>query len=140
MMDFVYHIYQPDMVGTTLYPLNTLKTLHPDLYARQVAKYAGREAVLAFRIPYLDVLWNDTVHTSVIHPAYLTAAWEAVGVGRPFRERAQFFKIPLDRLAPHRCVSFRSEAYWINNSSNEDAPLVAPIEEFSLFDPLTYHE
>jgi hypothetical protein len=74
MSDFVYHICQPDMVRTTLYPLNTLKTLHPELYARQVAKYVGREAVLGFRIPYVDVLWNDTVHTSVIHPAHLTAS------------------------------------------------------------------
>jgi hypothetical protein len=37
-------------------------------------------------------------------------------------------------------VTFRSEAYWINNSPDEDVLLVAPMEEFSLFDPLTYRE
>lgn len=140
MPEFVYHRCQPDMVGTTLYPLNALKALHPDLYARQVAKYVGREAVLDFRIPFLDLLWNDTVHTSVIQPSYLTAAWAAVGVGRPFPEGAQFFQIPLDRLASYQCVHFLSAAYWINNSPYEDVPHSAPLEEFTLFDPQTYHE
>jgi hypothetical protein len=51
-----------------------------------------------------------------------------------------FFKIPLERVARYQCVSFRSEAFWINNSPHEDVPLVAPLDEFSLFEPETYRE
>jgi hypothetical protein len=94
MPSFVYHVRQPNMIRTTLYSLNTLKALHPALYERQVGKYAGREAVLNFRTPLLDILWNDAAHTSGAHPAYLVAAWESAEVGMPFREYAQFFKIP----------------------------------------------
>lgn len=39
------------MRGDVLYPLNTLKTLHPDLYEFHVGKYAGREYLMDQKIP-----------------------------------------------------------------------------------------
>ena len=73
------------MVGTTLYPLNTLKGEQPDLYASHVAKYAGREALLTRQIPFLNCWWNDVVQFSPVAPtqirdALITAGypWKAI--------------------------------------------------------------
>jgi hypothetical protein len=138
-MAFLYHGQPPDMRGETLYPLNRLKSIDPVLYERGRAKYKGREAVLEFRIPLIDVLWNDTLHLSTIHPYHLAAAWREVGLWTPFWERA-FFRIPMDRIAAHQCVWFASESFWVNNSPAEHVPLAPPPEEFTLFDPTAFEE
>jgi hypothetical protein len=138
-MGFLYHGQPPEMRGETLYPLNQLELIDPALYESGRAKYRGREAVLEFRIPLIDVLWNDTLHLSTVHPYHLAAAWREAGLWTPFWERP-FFQIPLDRIAVHRCVWFASESFWVNNSPNEDVPLAPPREEFRLFDPTAYEE
>jgi hypothetical protein len=136
---FLYHGQPPDMRGETLYPLNRLKSIDLSLYERARARYKGREAVLEFRIPLIDVLWNDTLHLSTIHPYHLAAAWREVGLWTPFWERA-FFRIPLDRIAAHQCIWFASESFWVNNSPDEDVPLAPPPEEFMLFQPAAFEE
>ena len=127
------------MRGGTLYPLNQLRVVHPDLYEHESGKYVGREAVLEFRIPLLDVLWNDTLHLSPIHPRHLAAAWHAVGLTSLMWDR-DFYEIPGERVAGHRCVWFASQAFWVNNSPHEDVPLAPPEDEFSLFDPTRYEQ
>jgi hypothetical protein len=136
---FLYHARPPNMLGETLYPLNELRSVDGALYERAKARYKGREAVLEFRIPLIDVLWNDTLHLSTIHPSYLAAAWREVGLWTPFWERL-FFQIPLERVAGYPCVWFASESYWVNNSPNEDVPLTPPLEEFRPFDPTAHEE
>lgn len=72
MTDFpLYHHVPYDLRGTTLYPLNRLKAVFPDLYECERAKYAGREAVMAQIIPQLDCLWNDVLHLSPVHPSLI---------------------------------------------------------------------
>jgi hypothetical protein len=127
------------MRGETLYPLNQLRAIHPDVYEHEKGKYGGREAVLEFRIPLLDLLWNDTLHLSPIHPRHLAAAWRSVGLWSPVWER-DCFEIPVDRIAGHPCVWFASEAFWVNNSPHEDVPLSPPLDEFSPFDPSAYRQ
>lgn len=51
---FVYHQVAPDFRGTVLYPLNDLAIAHPDVHAREAQKYAGRESVVAYRVPHVD--------------------------------------------------------------------------------------
>ena len=42
-MVYLYHRVPENLIGETLYPLNELKTLYPDVYAEHVKKYEGRE-------------------------------------------------------------------------------------------------
>jgi hypothetical protein len=138
-MPFLYHGRPPDMRGETLYPLNQLESIDPVLYDLGRARYKGREAVLEFRIPLIDVLWNDALHLSTIHPRHLAAAWREVGLWTPFWERS-FFQIPLESIAQYDSVWFASESFWVNNSPNEDVPLAPPFDEFRIFDPTTHDE
>ena len=64
----LYHRRPPDLRGSVLYPLNELRSVAPDLYERQRAKYSGREELLRQRVPRLDCLWNDVLHFSPVHP------------------------------------------------------------------------
>jgi hypothetical protein len=132
---FVYHARPADMRGTTLFPLNELERRHPDLYRRARAKYAGREALLEYRIPILDVLWNDALHLAPIHPARLAAAWSAKGLTSPAWDQ-DFFQVPVHRIAGRPSVWFAHEAY----GSLADADPGLPGEDFSLFDPDRYAE
>jgi hypothetical protein len=138
-MPFLYHARPPDMRSETLYPLNALRRTYPDVYERERKKYAGREAVLGFRIPILDVLWNDTLHLSPVHPHFVARAWRAAELSTAFWER-DFFAIPVVRIAGLDAVWFASEAFWVNNSPNEDVALSPPAEEFSPFDAAAYDE
>ena len=106
-MRFLYHARPPDMRGETLYPLNRLRSIDRALYEREQAKYEGREAVLEFRIPLIDVLWNDTLHLSTIHPYHLAAAWRAVGLWTPTLERP-FFQIPVERVGRYQSVCLQA--------------------------------
>jgi hypothetical protein len=112
---FLYHAKPANMRGEVLYPLNRLRTAHPDLYDRAIAKYVGREALLEVRIPLLDVLWNDTVHLAPIHPSHLAGAWRAAGLWSDIWDR-EFFEIPLDRIDGHPCVWFASGAFPVDSS------------------------
>ena len=97
------------MQGDVLYPLNALRTLYPDVYARGREKYAGREVLLELRIPILDVLWNDALHLSSFHPSQLAAAWRSAGLP-PEVWDDEFFEIPIDRIAADRAVVFGAGA------------------------------
>ena len=55
---FVYHQLASDFRGTVLYPLNHLAAVYPDIHAREAPKYAGREGVMSYRVPYLDAPWK----------------------------------------------------------------------------------
>jgi hypothetical protein len=93
------------MRGETLYPLNALRTVHPDLYDDERRKYVGREKLLDLRIPILDVLWNDALHLAPIHPLHLARVWRAAGLESPAWER-DFFEIPVERIDAKRTVWF----------------------------------
>src|SRR4051812_32918666 len=99
-MAVVYHGFPRDMIGSVLYPLHRLQAIAPDRYAFQKAKYAGREAVLDYRIPCLGLLFNDTVHCSALHPYYLFRARQERGFNPEARPASGwatglFYAIPL---------------------------------------------
>lgn len=93
------------MRGDTLYPLNDLREVDPDLHESGRQKYVGREKLLELRIPVLDALWNDALHLVPIHPSHLARAWRAAGHASAAWER-QFFEIPVERIDAHRAVWF----------------------------------
>lgn len=113
------------MRGETLYPLNALRTVHPDLYDDQKRKYVGREELLDLRIPVLGVLWNDALHLAPIHPSPLAAAWRAAGLESPAWER-EFFEIPVERIDASRAVWFGRGAL--------------PLDDVVPFEPNRYRE
>ena len=145
-MSFVYHGLPRDMVGDVIYPLNELSTIQPRLYEAQRSKYAGREAVLDFRIPGLGVLFNDTVHCGPVHPYHLFSARRAVGIEVTARPQPPawatglFFEIPLERILVHPVVWYSCKTLWINGAPDEDVPLTPPLDEFEPFDPARYRE
>ena len=76
----LYHFVPKNMTGNILYPLNQLKTVHPNLYEQHVKKYDWRTEVVAGQIPILDCLWNDVLHFSPVHPSKVKN--ELIALGR----------------------------------------------------------
>jgi hypothetical protein len=131
------------MIGDVIYPLVQLRSIAPDLYADQRAKYAGREAVLDFRVPIIDVSFNDTVHCSSVHPHWLFKARKQLGFDvkprpDPPALTGLFFEIPLDRILIHPVIWYSGKTLWVNGAPNEDVPATPPTDEFEVFDPQRY--
>lgn len=89
----LYHFVSRHMRGTTLYPLNQLKDIHPDVYQREAAKYIGREHVMETRVPTLGCLWNDVLFLSAVHPSELLRVAREAGVPVSWNMRAFCFKL-----------------------------------------------
>ena len=137
---FVYHQLAPDFRGTVLYPLNCLAAAYPDVHAREVVKYAGREGVLSYRVPHLDADWADTVNLSTLDPRLLVAARERLGIASSQLLQRRLLPIPIEHLAGHRLVRYSAVARWINSSPGEDVPSEPPAHEFEPTDPQIYRE
>ncbi len=101
------------MTGSVLYPLNDMRTPHPDIYQREMAKYASRAELPATMLPKLDCLWNDVLHCSPIHPRRLYDAWLSQGVEHV--PDKVFFQIPIGRVAHHPVAIMRGrELEWLD--------------------------
>ncbi|PTA67270.1 hypothetical protein [Deinococcus arcticus] len=98
----LYHRAVRDVRGDRLWPLNRLRDLHPEVYAREVAKYQGREGLLAERVERLDCLWNDVLFFSPVSPGPLLNALRDSGHAVP---PMRFWTLPASALDPARaCV------------------------------------
>jgi hypothetical protein len=143
-MKVVYHGVPRDFVGDVIYPLNQLAVVDRRLYEFQVSKYAGREAALDFLIPGLGVKFNDAVHCACLHPYYLFAARQTLGLNPqprpapPSWATGLAFEIPLERILVHPVVWYSCRSLWVNGAPNEDVPLVPPSDEFEPFDSVRY--
>jgi hypothetical protein len=93
-MNYIYHWVPKDMQGEVLYPLNTLKNIHPEVYEKEANKYVGREQLMQQRIPILDCLWNDVLHFSAVHPSEMKKALLEAG-------RTKLFDIEYFEIDPH---------------------------------------
>ena len=137
----LYHLCAPDFRGDVLYPLNGLRSVYPDLYERERVKYEGREGVLRYVVPGLNVTWTETVNLSAMHPKRLVAERRRLGV--PFSNllTRRVLEIPLERVSGHPAVVYASSAHWINSSPHDPtAPAEPPIGDFSPFDAATHGE
>lgn len=138
-MGLLYHGRRLDFRGQTLYPLNHLKLVYPDLYEREQAKYRRREAVPGFRIPGTCLTWADVVALSPIHPSRLTAVWSSVGMPTSRLTKQTIFAIPLERVASQQCIWFRNRSSARPRSAARVA--VEPAQDdYELFDPAKYRE
>ncbi|MEM6839055.1 MAG: hypothetical protein AAF609_19655 [Cyanobacteria bacterium P01_C01_bin.120] len=66
-------------MGSTLYPLNTLRQKWPSMYATYAAKYVGRETLMEQTIPALSCRWNDVLHFCPVHPDLIRKGLMAAG-------------------------------------------------------------
>lgn len=101
-MQYLYHAVPGDLKDDKLYPLNTLKEKHPDLYTAKNAKYEGREEVTQQSIPLLDCLWNDVIFLTAVHPQTLLDAYRKAGGN--VDHSLQYFQIDVDSLQKENLV------------------------------------
>jgi hypothetical protein len=142
-LSVVWHGVPQGMVGDTVVPLGQLRSLDPDLYETQKAKYAGREAVLDFQIPLLSCGFLDTVHCSSVHPHKIYRARQEAGFELPSRSDSGWgigltFEIPLARILVNRTAWYSWRTPWVNGYPYEDVPAEPPSDEFEDFDPARY--
>jgi hypothetical protein len=141
MATFVYHLCAPDFRGTTLFPLDDLREVLPEIYERERVKYDRRESVLEYVIPGLGVTWGATVNLSALDPAHLVAARRRLGVPFSTLLTRRVLRIPVNRIAHLPAVRYNSKTHWINSSPGDaSVPLAPPEREFLPFDPVTYEE
>lgn len=75
----LFHTAIKDPRGEDLLPLSALKAPYPDLYARHLAKYQGREERLRERVLPLDCAWTDVVFLSPVDSTLLFGAMRSAG-------------------------------------------------------------
>jgi len=100
----LYHRVPRNLIGTTLFPLNMLKDLYPEVYHNAVKKYEGREIIMEDVIPLLNCKWNDVIHLSPIHPQELEDAF--VALGRQGLKGREFFCVDAMSLNPQNTVVY----------------------------------
>ena len=102
-MNYLYHMI-PKMRGNILMPLNALKERYPNIAAKHLEKYHGREKILSQRIPPLNCLWNDVLHFTAVHPKKTHAALKKAGFEGLLTRR--WFKIDPRLIDPHQTTVF----------------------------------
>ncbi len=89
---YVYHAVPEMMSGNTLYPLNSLRDIHPEAYVLAAKKYEWRKHFLELSIPRLGCLWNDVLHFTFIHPREIFK--ELTSAGYVSKNSWFFYEIP----------------------------------------------
>jgi len=129
LSDFtLYHRAVRDVRGDALLPLNALREAHPDVYAREAAKYAGRESLAAERVLPLGCGWGDVLFFSPVHPGSLLNAVRASGRSVP---PVRFWTLRADALDPARTCLKRVRP-WPDGRYTPPLP-----EDYVPFDPST---
>lgn len=140
-MPFVYHLCAADFEGSTLYPLSDLREKLPQVYEREVSKWKGRESVLDYLVPGLDIPWSQTVNLSSLHPRRLIDVRRALGMPYSNLLQRKLVSIPIQRISALPSVHFRSNSHWLNSSPGDsNVPTVPPESEFTPFVPSKYVE
>jgi hypothetical protein len=96
----LFHTAIKDPRGDELLPLAGLREQHPDLYARHLAKYAGREGRLRERVIPLDCAWTDVVFLSPVDSSLLFDAMRSSGRRVP---ETRMWTLDAAQLDPRRC-------------------------------------
>lgn len=113
--------------GTDVLSLNELRDRYPDLYAREVEKYAARPWTMKNPVYPLDCQWSDVVFLSPVHPAPIFAALQESGRIGPVT--IDYWTLDADLLDPARtCI-------LLKRHDLEHQP--QPAEDFIPYDPAT---
>ena len=135
-MNFVYHMVPGNMSGHYLIPLNKMKNLDENLYAKYISKYDDhpeREFLVEREVPLLGCLWNDVVHFSTLHPHHIYRELKKLDLN--LKDELHFYKIPIENLKDNENVLYH---YDKKHYHGPEAP-IAP-ENIGLLDVDDYEE
>lgn len=104
-MNYFYHGIPEDMKGDSLIPLNEMLSVDPELRAKYLEKYKGREEILERKIPLLDCLWNDVVQLLPLHPSKLFELQQELGIVDKLPDY-RYFQIETSQLEPSKTVVY----------------------------------
>lgn len=126
-MTFVYHLVPKNITGDVLYPLNMLKTYHPEIYENRVQKYQGREQVIERRIPILNCLWNDVVFFTNVHPEAIRDGF--VAISKQWKPQKWYAINP-----PTYGFNAQNTVLYYPDMSREKGDFTLSLERFASFD------
>ena len=111
----IWHWKAPNFMGTHIVDLYTLRMLSPERFKAASAKYLTttlrRLLLVNNPIPILDVIWNEAIHTSTVHPQKIHDAKRAAGV--PV-DPIEYFEIPVEKLKEHEAVVWSPDSgLWL---------------------------
>lgn len=117
------------MLGTILYPLNTLKEVSQEIYMEEVGKYTGREKILNREVTPLHCLWNDVLHLTAVHPQELKENLAKAG----FQYKPMlWFKIPTNIIEGSNSIVF------IQRKSEDPTSYIREYKTFDIEKMSTY--
>ena len=119
---FLYHRVPDNMEGNILHPLNSLRELHPEIYAEQIKKYEDRKNILERKVPLLECLWNDVLHFTAVHPRDVAKAYAKAGLAYKDHES---FQVPAELITGPKSVVFTYKSGTVTGADNK---------EFEIFD------
>ncbi len=93
------------MKGMELIPLNKMLEVDPDLRAKYLEKYKGREEILERKLPLLDCLWNDVVQLLPLHPRQLFELQKELGLITEIPDY-KYYQINTSTLDPSQTVVY----------------------------------
>lgn len=93
------------MKGTELIPLNKMLEVDPELRAKYLEKYNGREEILKRKIPLLNCLWNDVVQLLPLHPRQLFELQKELDLIKEIPDY-RYYRINIDALDPLQTVVY----------------------------------
>lgn len=114
---YFYHM-EPlgGLVGdSNLYPLNELKTKHPDVFLKHKSKYDHRPHLMECRLELPNCLWNDVIHLSpvdisLVLEAMITVFKEEQSLRMPkVAKKYYYYEIPESFLDPNLLYILKRE-------------------------------
>lgn len=118
-MTYLYHRASKNLKGNTLYPLNNLKEIYPEIYEQEIKKYTGREFVTQYRIPILNCLWNDVLHFSAVHPEEIKQA--IIDAGGDKNVTINSFEVDPDLITPGNAIVYLYTQTKVNFNPDENS-------------------
>lgn len=122
-MNFVYHMVPKNMMGNYLIPLNRMKNIDENMYARYNSKYDDhpeRAFLMEREVPMLDCLWNDVVHFSTLHPHHIYKELKKLNLN--LKENLNFYKIPVEHLKGNENVLYHYKKKYYSGPEAPIAP------------------
>lgn len=128
----VFHMRTPLAAGTDeLLPVDALREIDPEAYARAIAKYDDtpeRRRLRDTAIPGTGRSWTQVVFLSPIHPHAIWDTWRSItGKELPPME---FWQIPV-RSLPEGCVVFDRQVSVTGEAIDPSEVVALDVEQFT---------
>lgn len=104
-MTYFYHGIPEEIKGNSLIPLNEMMSVDPELRAKYLEKYKGREEILERKLSLLDCLWNDVVQLLPLHPRQLFELQKELGLITEIPDY-KYYQIDTSTLNPSQTVVY----------------------------------